>query len=105
MARVQRSRGEGENAENIIGGAEWSTLSHDACFPLASASTGQPDSWCLLLDGMGYKAFITHDLASGNFEPAPAITFPFKFRHGTVIAVTDEEYRRLETTYPAKTEP
>lgn len=75
-----------------------------ACFPLASDSVGQPDSWCLLLDGKGYQAFVTHDLASGNFQPAPAITFPFKFRHGTVIAITDEEYRRLETTYPAKTE-
>ncbi len=73
------------------------------CFLLEPAASGKPATWCLLLDyyskGQGYKAFTTHDLAGGQFTPAPGITFPFHFRHGTVLAVTAAEYARLKTTY------
>lgn len=75
-----------------------------ACFQLAPASAGKPATWCLLLDhftkGAGYQPFITTDLASGKFEAAPDIKFPFRFRHGTVIPVTADEYARLKSTYP-----
>jgi type I restriction enzyme M protein len=52
-------KGEGENAENIIGGAEWSTLSHDAFpavvfdFMLANPPYGK--SWKKDLESMGGK--------------------------------------------------
>jgi len=52
-------KGEGENAENIIGGAEWSTLAHDAFpakefdFMLANPPYGK--SWKKDLEAMGGK--------------------------------------------------
>ena len=52
-------KGEGENAENIIGGAEWSTLSHDAFpaqefdFMLANPPYGK--SWKKDLETLGGK--------------------------------------------------
>ena len=76
-----------------------------ACFQLDPASPGKPAIWCLLLDhftkGAGYKPYITHDLAGGQFTPATNIKFPFRFRHGTVLPVTADEYARLKSTYPA----
>jgi type I restriction enzyme M protein len=52
-------KGEGENAENIVGGAEWSTLSNDA-FPAESfdfmiANPPYGKSWKKDLEGMGGK--------------------------------------------------
>ncbi|WKZ78771.1 MAG: class I SAM-dependent DNA methyltransferase [Candidatus Kapaibacterium sp.] len=52
-------KGEGQNAENIVGGAEWSTLSHDAFpakefdFMLANPPYGK--SWKKDLESMGGK--------------------------------------------------
>jgi type I restriction enzyme M protein len=52
-------KGEGESAEHIVGGAEWSTLSHDAFpaqefdFMLANPPYGK--SWKKDLEGMGGK--------------------------------------------------
>jgi type I restriction enzyme M protein len=52
-------KGEGENAEHIVGGAEWSTLSHDAYparefdFMLSNPPYGK--SWKKDLEGMGGK--------------------------------------------------
>ncbi len=73
------------------------------CYPLSPATTDHPGEWCLLLDhytkGEGYKAFVTKDIASGQFESAPAITFPFKFRHGAVLPLTADELTRVEDAY------
>ncbi|MDQ8204618.1 glycoside hydrolase family 43 protein [Pelagicoccus sp. SDUM812003] len=56
--------------------------------------------WCLILDqyskGTGYQPFVTSDLASGRFEPADDFTFPFHFRHGSVIPLSAEELERVE---------
>lgn len=52
-------KGEGENAENIIGGAEWSTLSHDAfpamAFDFMMANPPYGKSWKKDLDLMDVK--------------------------------------------------
>jgi type I restriction enzyme M protein len=52
-------KGEGENAENIIGGAEWSTLAHDAfpalCFDFMMANPPYGKSWKKDLELMGGK--------------------------------------------------
>ncbi len=52
-------KGEGENAENIIGGAEWSTLSHDAfpsmSFDFMMANPPYGKSWKKDLELMGGK--------------------------------------------------
>lgn len=52
-------KGEGENAENIIGGAEWSTLAHDAFpsmeFDFMMANPPYGKSWKKDLENMGGK--------------------------------------------------
>jgi type I restriction enzyme M protein len=52
-------KGEGENAENIIGGAEWSTLAHDAFpsveFDFMMANPPYGKSWKKDLEAMGGK--------------------------------------------------
>ncbi len=52
-------KGEGENAENIVGGAEWSTLSHDAfpamVFDFMMANPPYGKSWKKDLEFMGGK--------------------------------------------------
>jgi type I restriction enzyme M protein len=52
-------KGEGENAENILGGAEWSTLSHDAfpaqCFDFMLSNPPYGKSWKKDLEAMGGK--------------------------------------------------
>ncbi len=79
-----------------------------ACYRMTTAEPGKPAKWCLLLDhyarGEGYKPFVTDDLASGQFTPAPGFSFPFKLRHGSILPVSDEELSRLEAAYtsPAK---
>ena len=76
-----------------------------ACYQLEPAAPGKPATWCLLLDnyakGRGYQPYITHDLAGGQFTPAPNIKFPFRFRHGAVLPVTADEYALLKSAYPA----
>lgn len=69
-----------------------------ACFKLEEEEDGKA-KWCLMIDfyskGEGYKPFVTEDLSSGEFDPAPDIRFPFRFRHGSVLPVSEEEYQRL----------
>jgi hypothetical protein len=76
------------------------------CYQIEPAANGKPPVWCLILDqyskGTGYQPFVTHDLASGSFEPAAGFTFPFRFRHGSVLPLTDDEYRRVEAAYGAR---
>lgn len=74
-----------------------------ACFKLEDGAPGKPGKWCLLLDyysrGQGYQPFVTEDLSKGKFERAEDIRFPFKFRHGSVLPVSEEEYLRLEKQF------
>jgi len=61
--------------------------------------------WCLLLDyygcgaeGQGYVPFLADSLKSGCFLRSDAsFSFPYGFKHGTVLSITDEEYDRLKT--------
>jgi hypothetical protein len=77
------------------------------CFLMEPAAPGQPPTWCLLLDfyshGKGYQAWTTHDLAGGRFTPAPDIQFPFLFRHGAVLPVSEVEFERLKAAYGGAT--
>lgn len=60
--------------------------------------------WYLFLDyygaktaeGHGYVPFVADSLASGRFEPCKeAFSFPYGFKHGTIIEIAEEEYERL----------
>lgn len=64
-----------------------------------------PDGrWCLLLDfygskaaGQGYVPFLADSLESGKFVRSDAdFSFPYGFKHGTVLPITDQEYERLK---------
>ncbi|MBD5778060.1 glycoside hydrolase family 43 protein [Pelagicoccus sp. NFK12] len=70
------------------------------CYQIESAQGDQPARWCLILDkystGEGYYPFVTSDLASGDFEPADDFSFPFHFRHGSIIPLDAEELHRLQ---------
>lgn len=64
-----------------------------------------PDGrWCLMLDffgcereKMGYVPFISSQPGNTDFERRPdLVSFPYGFKHGGVIEITDEEYERLK---------
>jgi hypothetical protein len=78
------------------------------CYLVEPASAGKPAAWCLILDyyskGKGYQPFVTHDLPGGQFTPAEGFSFPFHFRHGSVMPVTAAEQERLLKAYDKKGE-
>lgn len=64
------------------------------CFRMADGR------WCLLIDyysrGQGYKAFFCDDLSKGDFAPSErGLEFPYRFRHGGVIPLSQTEYDAL----------
>lgn len=67
-----------------------------------------PDGkWCLMLDffgcekeKMGYVPFISDEVGSADFVSAKEkFFFPYGFKHGRVIEITEEEYIRLKEHY------
>jgi hypothetical protein len=60
--------------------------------------------WCLFLDyygcqgaGQGYVPFLSEDLSSGVFTRADdKFSFPYKFKHGTILKISDDDYLRLK---------
>ncbi|KRE69627.1 glycoside hydrolase family 43 protein [Paenibacillus sp. Soil750] len=63
--------------------------------------------WCLMLDffgvegeGQGYVPFVTDDIESGLFiRSDESFSFPYRFKHGTVLSITMEEYSRIKNGY------
>lgn len=59
--------------------------------------------WCLFLDyygvpgaGQGYVPFVAHTLESGRFiRSDQQFSFPYGYKHGTVIPISTEEYDRI----------
>ena len=60
--------------------------------------------WCLFLDyygvpgdGQGYVPFLANSLESGQFVRADLdFSFPYGYKHGTVIPISLEEYQRIK---------
>ena len=60
--------------------------------------------WALFLDyygvrgaGQGYVPFLANTLESGKFTRSDAaFFFPYNFKHGTILTITDEEYARMK---------
>jgi arabinoxylan arabinofuranohydrolase len=73
------------------------------CYQLSPGDAENPATWCLILDqystGAGYQPFVTHDLAGGQFTKADDFKFPFLFRHGSVLPVSELEYDQLKAAY------
>lgn len=63
--------------------------------------------WCLFLDyygvpgaGQGYVPFIADSLASGRFVRSDkSFHFPYGYKHGTIIKISQEEYERVRDSY------
>lgn len=59
--------------------------------------------WCLFLDyygvpgaGQGYVPFLADSMESGKFIRSDAsFSFPYGYKHGTVVPITMEEYHRI----------
>lgn len=70
------------------------------CYLLEPERPGSPATWCLLLDfyskSRGYQPFLSSDLSAGQFDFGCGFHFPFHFRHGSVLRITNEELERLE---------
>jgi hypothetical protein len=49
--------------------------------------------------GTGYHAWTTNDISTGEFKPAGDFKFPFRTRHGAVLAITDKEMKALKDSY------
>jgi len=60
--------------------------------------------WCLFVDyygvrgaGQGYVPFVAQSLESGAFVRSDsAFSFPYGFKHGTILTITEEEYSRMK---------
>ena len=60
--------------------------------------------WCLFLDyygvkgaGQGYVPFVAPSMKSGEFVRSDAkFQFPYGFKHGTILTITEEEYDRMK---------
>lgn len=66
------------------------------------------EEWCLMVDrfaaGKGYLPLVSSDLAGGEFRILEDAEFDMgvnRKRHGGIIPVTEEEYRKLERCYEA----
>lgn len=46
----------------------------------------------------GYVPFVSEDISKGVFlRDEENFTFPYRFKHGTVLPITEEEYERIKT--------
>lgn len=75
------------------------------CYLIEPATAERPPLWGLILDHYmaqrGYQPYVARDLAAGRFEPASDFSFPFPFRHGSVLPLDAEEVARLRAAYGA----
>ena len=59
--------------------------------------------WCLFVDyygvrgaGQGYVPFVSEGIKSGVFTRSDSVfSFPYGFKHGTILKITPEEYERI----------
>ena len=60
--------------------------------------------WALFLDyygrpgkEQGYIPFMSDDISTGVFNRSDeSFSFPYKFKHGTILSITEEEYERIK---------
>lgn len=82
---------------------EMAKLGHHA-YEAPTAFKVKDGRWCLLLDffgvegeGQGYVPFLADDIDSGRFiRSDESFSFPYGFKHGTVLPITLEEYERIK---------
>lgn len=78
---------------------------HNDLYEAPTAVRTEDGRWCLFLDyygvrgaGQGYVPFVADSLREANFRRADAeFSFPYGFKHGTILKITDEEYERIRS--------
>ena len=83
------------------------TLHRPGSYEAPTTLTLPDGRWCLMLDffgcekeKMGYVPFVSEKPGNINFKRADeSFSFPYGFKHGGVIEITDEEYAALEAHY------
>lgn len=102
-----------EKSDTIIGNYEripefdktMNCLEEPEAYQAAVAYPLADGRWCLMLDyyggesaTQGYIPFLTNNIESGLFERADKeFSFPYRFRNGSVIKITTEEYGRIKS--------
>lgn len=64
----------------------------------------EDNRWCLFLDyygapgaKQGYVPFVSEEVSTGEFVRADeSFDFPYGYKHGTILAITMEEYERIK---------
>lgn len=101
-----------ETSDSLLG--EWTEIESDintitGVEGATSFKINGEDRWCLLLDaftGGGYFPMMTTDISSGSFTKLDRseYAFPGTMRHGSVMALTKEEYSAvMEAMGPEET--
>ncbi|WP_342562204.1 glycoside hydrolase family 43 protein [Paenibacillus sp. FSL R7-0345] len=92
----------GAYTENMSFAAEMAKLTPGA-YEGPTAFKLPDGKWCLMLDfygvrgeGQGYVPFVADTLRGGRFVRSDEqFSFPYRFKHGTVLAITADEYERI----------
>jgi hypothetical protein len=80
---------------------------HPGSYEAPTTYTLPDGRWCLMLDffgcakeDMGYVPFISSLPGDSNLRKSDeTISFPYGFKHGGVIEITEEEYERLKNNF------
>jgi beta-xylosidase len=96
----------GEYTTNEVFDGEMAKLGSHA-YEAPTAYKLSNGKWCLMLDffgvegeGQGYVPFVADDMDSGLFiRSDESFSFPYRFKHGTVLSITMEEYNRIRNAY------
>ncbi|MBQ8136344.1 MAG: glycoside hydrolase family 43 protein [Clostridia bacterium] len=76
----------------------------EGLYEAPTAVRTEDGKWCLFLDyygargaGQGYVPFVSESLEEGRFVRSDnRFSFPFGFKHGTILPITEEEYDRMK---------
>lgn len=72
-------------------------------YVIEPAAAGKPATWTLILDqysrGTGYQPFVSKNLAAGQFEAGAGFSFPYPFRHGSILTLSEAELARVKARY------
>lgn len=93
--------------ERIRAFDESMTVIQAGLYEAPTAVRVEDGKWCLFLDyygvpgaGQGYIPFVADSLASGRFVRSDKdFHFPYGYKHGTIIKISQEEYERIRDSY------
>lgn len=93
--------------ERIRAFDESMTVIQAGLYEAPTAVRVEDGKWCLFLDyygvpgaGQGYIPFVADSLASGRFVRSDKdFHFPYGYKHGTIIKISQEEYERIRDFY------